>query len=432
MNITRTEVANGVFLTQIITDRFKSNRLQLSFSLPLTAETLAHGTLLCNVLRENCAAYPTQALLAKRLETLYDTGLTTVLAIDGDILQIGMVLDLLDNAYATDGMDILGGALGVLSECLLRPNVTNGGFDPVCLAREQKNACDEIAAQINNKMQYAFRKLREAMFAGEPCARTSPTEADVMAVTPTALYAFYQKVLQSAPVELVWAGKAHDAALTAFATDLFANTARTVALPANTTRHKARDTVKHADETLPVRQGKLCMGFAGAAMPEDADFAASVLFRTIYGASPISKLFMNVREKKSLCYYCHAIALAEKGVLIVSSGVENENRAAAEEEILLQLRTICDGEITEEELSIAKKYAQSACRSVSDSVGGLINWYAKRAKRTPLETPEALSEKLGALTVADIAAYAKSLSLDTIYFLEGSLPTDTEDAEEEA
>ena len=172
------------------------------------------------------------------------------------------------------------------------------------------------------------------------------------------------------------------------------------------------------------------MGFAGAATLTDPDYPASILFRTIYGSSPVSKLFMNVREKLSLCYYCHAIAYSDKGALVVSSGVENEKREAAEAEILAQLAEIANGSISEEELSVAKKFAVSACRTVSDSTGGLIQWYSKRAPLGITQTPEELIRLLSALDTQTIAAYAKRLTPDTFYFLSGTLPTDTDDEED--
>lgn len=426
MNLQRSQIASGVFLNLIDTDRFKSDRLEISFSLPLTPYNLANGMLLFHVLRENCADYPTQALLSKRLEEIYDTSLSAAYSVDGDRLALVMALDVLDNAYATDGMDILDESLKVLTACLVRPNVSNDAFDAVCVKREQKNAADEIAARINNKMRYVMTRLRECMFAGEPFALTA-NEKDIYAITPESLYAFYKELLRTASVEIFYAGKPHAEALNRFASKLFDGIDRAPLPTAQTKLHPAASEVKRVTEVLPVRQGKLCMGFAGAAAPDDPQYPASVLFRTVYGSSPVSKLFMNVREKLSLCYYCHAIPLSEKGAIFVSSGVENEKKAEAEREILVQLDEIKNGNITEEELAIAKKFAISACRTVSDSTSGLIQWYCKRAPIGSKETPMEMAEQLSALTVEDVARYAMRLTLDTVYFLEGSLPTDGEE-----
>ena len=426
MKLQRSQIANGVFLNQIETDRFKSDRLEILFSLPTTPQSLANGTLLFNVLRENCADYPTQALLARRLEEIYDTSLSATRSTDGDRLILGMSLDVLDNDYATDGMDILGEALRVLTACLLRPNVTDGAFDAACVKREQKNAADEIAARINNKMRYALLRLRECMFAGEPFA-LSATEEAIYAITPTSLYRFYKELLRTASVEIFYAGRPHTETLTAFANRLFAEIERDPIPDTKTALHAASAHVQRVTETLPVRQGKLCMGFAGAAPLGDPMYATGILFRTVYGSSPVSKLFMNVREKLSLCYYCHAISLSEKGAMAVSSGVENDKKEQAEQEILAQLAEIQRGNISDEELAIAKKFAISACRTVSDSTGGLIQWYSQRAPIGVSEEPMQMAERLSALTARDVAEYAQRLTLDTVYFLEGSLPTDAEE-----
>ena len=85
------------------------------------------------------------------------------------------------------------------------------------------------------------------------------------------------------------------------------------------------------------------------------------------------------------------------------------------------------GNISDEELAIAKKFAISACRTVSDSTGGLIQWYSQRAPIGVSEEPMQMAERLSALTARDVAEYAQRLTLDTVYFLEGSLPTDAEE-----
>ncbi|HCA71536.1 MAG TPA: insulinase family protein, partial [Ruminococcaceae bacterium] len=58
---------------------------------------------------------------------------------------------------------------------------------------------------------------------------------------------------------------------------------------------------------------------------------------TIFGGTPNGKLFLNVREKMSLCYYCGSGYHAASGLLFVQSGVEFANMAKAEKAILEQL-----------------------------------------------------------------------------------------------
>ena len=76
---------------------------------------------------------------------------------------------------------------------------------------------------------------------------------------------------------------------------------------------------------------------------------------------------MNVREKLSLCYYCWAMPDAQKGVMFVSSGIENEKKQVAEDEILNQLRNTAEGDITDEEFDAAKKSLVNAYKEIYDA-----------------------------------------------------------------
>lgn len=44
----------------------------------------------------------------------------------------------------------------------------------------------------------------------------------------------------------------------------------------------------------------------------------------VFGGGPYSRLFMNVREKLSLCYYCSARLIRGKGIIVIQSGIEKK------------------------------------------------------------------------------------------------------------
>ena len=86
----------------------------------------------------------------------------------------------------------------------------------------------------------------------------------------------------------------------------------------------------------------------------DPDYTAMVLANCILGGSPFSKLFMNVREKQSLCYYCAARHDTPKNVMFVQSGVETKDLDRTEEAILKELNDMKKGNITDDEILFAK------------------------------------------------------------------------------
>ena len=53
----------------------------------------------------------------------------------------------------------------------------------------------------------------------------------------------------------------------------------------------------------------------------DREYPALVLCNAIFGGTPLSKLFLNVREKLSLCYYASSMLEKLKGPGVLFAGV---------------------------------------------------------------------------------------------------------------
>ena len=187
------------------------------------------------------------------------------------------------------------------------------------------------------------------------------------------------------------------------------------------------DHVRHFDEEMDVAQGKLCMGFRLGDCMDDPDFAAIRVFNALFGGAVTSRLFLNVREKLSLCYYAFSSCDLHKGLMLVSSGIEPEKLDEARGEILAQLDALRRGEITDEELNAARSAVASDLRALTDSAGGLEEFYLNQALRGLDYGPEELAALCESVTAEEAAAIARSVEEDAEYFLHGQ---DDEDEEE--
>ena len=166
-----------------------------------------------------------------------------------------------------------------------------------------------------------------------------------------------------------------------------------------------------------ISQGKLSLGFYTGKTVHDPDYTAMQLLNVIYGAGVTSKLFLNVREKLSLCYYCGSSENGQKGFMTVHSGIEFKNEKKATDEILAQLEEIKKGNISEGELSDAKLALIDSAERVADSVGNMLNWYFACVMNEMMITPAEKCEAIRAVTTEDIVKIAQGIRLDTYYFL---------------
>jgi predicted Zn-dependent peptidase len=173
-------------------------------------------------------------------------------------------------------------------------------------------------------------------------------------------------------------------------------------------------------EELAVTQGKLSMGFRLGEIMDDPDYAALYVLNALYGGSVTSKLFMNVREKLSLCYYASSMCDVNKGVMFVYSGIEFDKYDAAYNEILAQLDAVKNGDFTEEELDSARQAVAAELRTYMDSERDLEHYWLSRNLRGEECDPMEMSAMVEAVTREDILNAAQGIVLDAVYFLKGS------------
>ena len=140
---------------------------------------------------------------------------------------------------------------------------------------------------------------------------------------------------------------------------------------------------------------------------------------TILGAGMTSKLFVNVREKMSLCYSIGSGYYGTKGIVTVAAGIDFDKESLTREEILRQLDACRNGEVSEQELQAAKEAILSSLRATHDSPNAIEGFYATAALSGLRFGHGEYMDAVEAVTVADVVACAKLLQLHTTYFLKG-------------
>ena len=432
------QVSPGMTLRACPTEKFKAAMLSVSAVLPITRENACKTSLLLAVLRRGTIKYPTLAAINARLDYLYGAELSIRNLYRGDSQIIGFSADFLDTVYVPREEKLLEGILDVVSQILFHPLLDGDGLLlEKYVESEKKLQCESIRSLKNSPRAYASEKCRELLYGNEPCgAPVFGTEEQVMAITREELTAHWRFLLENLRLDAFFVGRDEEYVFSAL---------REVLLPeldavckeseGNTGLYRVPAVPKEnplfAEESLPVSQGQLLLGFRTSVTLTEPGFYACTLLNEILGASPISKLFMNVREKHSLCYHCSSSYNAYKGAILISCGLESSNREVAEREILAQVEALRSGDISEEELTAAKKSLENVYRQLSDSPATMENYYYGRALLGVDASLERCRERIRGVTREEIVALAKELILDTVYFLEGTLSDEGGDFDEE-
>ena len=420
--VTRLQLLPGVFLTSVHTSKFKSSLISMTLLAPLKEETAAVNALIPYLLLRGSAAHPDIQSISAALDLLYGGAVDPVVRKKGEVQCVGLIGSFLDDAYTLGGEKVLDAAAQLMGEFLLRPYTENGVFSGDYTRQEKGNLVDRIRAEVNEKRQYAANRVVEEMCAGEPYGvGQMGRESAVEAITPASAWAQYQELLAHARVELYYCGSASTervceillSALTGLPRDGGYEVPETVVVP-------TAMMPRQVSEAMDVAQGKLTMGFrTGGITAGSEEFPALTLANALFGGTTTAKLFLNVREKLSLCYYASSMLHKYKGIMVVSSGVEFANKQRAEDEILAQLDVCRQGKFEPWEIDGARRYTVSALLTALDSQGRQEDWWLGQAVAGLTQGPEQLAEQIETVTVDRAIAAAQALSLDTVYFLKG-------------
>ena len=417
MKATRIQLSDGVYLTYLPARKFKTSLLSAQFVTPLRQETASAWALLPAVLRRGTVRYPDLGALSAQLDRLYGASVDYTVRKKGENQCVGFVASFIDDSFAPGGEKLLEPAAELVGELICDPVTERGRFVSAYFDTEKTNLIDAIRSQINDKRDYAAARLLQEMCAGEPYGVSRlGDEKSAEKLQMKKLYAQYGELISTARLELIYIGSAQldrvrQALDTAFST-LPRDGIRDIAPSAP---HPARTEVRVVTEEMDVTQGKLGMGFSCGS----DDYSAVLLGNTLFGGSSNSKLFLNVREKMSLCYYASSAYHRQKRLITVSSGIEFADYQRAYDEILRQLEAVQKGQLEDWELGGARSTLLNAYASMGDSQGKLENFYLGQAATGQSESPEDLAAQLREVTAERVFQAMETVTLDTVYFLKG-------------
>ena len=413
-------LAKGVLLKYIETDKFKTNYFSFNFLSPLTKEKAHFNALIPLVLMRGCNNYKNQAEINRRLQYLYSGEVAAKNDAFGEYQIIGFKANMLDNRFANE-TDVTKETVSLICDLLFDPLLENGLFSEAYLNGEKINLIDIIESEKNNKTRHSLKRLTEEMCKNEVFGISKLGSVDdVKNINNQSLFNAYKEMLSTYPVEIYFVGKCDIAELAKLLTEKFSSIERNVIeIPKAKTIEKAND-VNRVVDSENVKQGKLCLGFRTGYKVEDNKYYLLQLFNEIFGGSPTSKLFVNVREKMSLCYYCRSVVNQRSGIMRVASGIEFENKEIAENAIIEQLDAIKSGNITDEEFESAKKSIRNGYLQIYDSAESMETWTFYRGLCNSNDTPLDECNKIDTATIDDVKKVAEKITLDTVYFLKGA------------
>lgn len=158
-------------------------------------------------------------------------------------------------------------------------------------------------------------------------------------------------------------------------------------------------------------QVQLGMAFHGLSL-EDKDVLVAMLLADILGGTMSSRLFIQVRERRGLCYSISAShqPIEDTGIFSIMSGLDKSRVKEAVEVIWKELKKTTVSLVSAEELRRAKDHIRGRLTLAFEDSSTQADWYGKQwifQKR--LLTPEERLRHIEKVTAADIRRVAKNI-----------------------
>ena len=368
------DIADGVRLVGVKTDRFKTSRITFTMATPL-AGNISAKAILPYFLHRRCAEYPDFSAFKGVLDELYGASVSASVSKQGEAMLLNINMTAIDDRFALENEKILSECASLLTKLVFEPIKDGDSFPSDIIEDEKRLLKERIESEQSDKRRYALSKCEEIMFSGEAYGKNClGTVEEVSALTAKDIYSEWLYLLKSS----------------------------------------------YVCETQPVKQGKLVMGFRTGMRDKDDNQSAMRVAVDIFGGGTYSKLFSIVREKMSLCYYCSASLYAYKGIVMVQSGIENVNEEKAKSEILNQLSQVAQGNFSDDDFSASIKSQCDARISFNDTPESLCLWYSGQILQEKPETPEESAAAIKAVERSQAVRAAKTIMLDTVYMLKSS------------
>ena len=414
------ELSPGVNLRYMQATRFKQGCLSLQFLRPMSVEEAGTNALIPAVLLRGCRSYPDLKQITERLDDLYGASIGTLVRRIGDYQTTGFYCGFIEDRFALSGDAILEPMLQLVRQLLLEPMEEDGGFSIDFVESEKRNLIAAIDSDRSNKGAYAASQLLKRMCAQDSFGIPRLGEIEqIKAIDHRSAWAHYRHVLQESPVEIFYVGSAPMDTIASLLRPVFDGVDRRYQPLPEQSAYRFSPPCEDS-ETQQVAQANLSMGLITPITNRDPRFAAMQLCNAIFGGGQTSKLFMQVREARQLCYAIGSGYYGSKGLMTVNAGIDTQTAEATKEAILAQLEACKTGKITEEELTAAKQAILSGLQAVYDSPGAMEGYFSTTAISGHPRTPEGYRAEIQAVTLADVQQAAATLTLHSTFLLKGA------------
>ncbi len=307
--------------------------------------------------------------------------------------------------YAKVARPHLSLALDVLTDLVQSPL-----FDPDEMEKERKVIIEELASVADSPAQQLDMNLDELIWPDQPLGwDIGGSRESVESISRQSLkdYVGRQYVPNNMVVSV--AGNVEEAELIEFLQPSLGQMDAGKAegwFPARDGQSSVRSSILYKR----TEQTHIGIGLRALSLKHPDRYALDLL-SVLFGESMSSRLFMELRERKGLCYDVNSYVthFLDSGSFGVYAAVEPANAVATVEALMNEMRRLPEG-IPEEELSKARELSKGRLLLRMEDTRSVSGWLGGQEMLSgEILSPEEVVDRLDAVTVDDLCRVASDL-----------------------
>lgn len=411
---------NGATLHVIKTNKFKNTLITMKFKSILNRETTTSRALLSMCLLGGTKELKTQQELAAYLENCYGANLSSNISTKGKAQIIHLTSSFVNEKFLPTSDNLFKKQVDLMHDILFNPLFENNMFTNKVVSQKKRELKDRLKAIKDDKFSYALDKTLEIMGQDSILGVCGVGyEEDIQHISLEDVTNALHEMISNDTIEIYAIGDLNDEQIDYLKSTLVFKE-RHNNYDASYIFESNRHSVIEKEETQDITQAKYNMAFKAGVDFLNSKHEAMTIMNGVLGAFSHSRLFKNVREKHSLCYYISSTYDAFNGIILVSCGIEGKEADRVKTLVMEQIKDLQEGNISDSEIEITKRMFENSLRKSQDEAGSIIGLKFNRDIVQKKETIEEYLNKLLSVTKEEIVECAKLLKLDTTFLLKGS------------
>ncbi len=356
----------------IKSNKFKSNSISLNIPIDID-EKITDLNLVSEMIKIGSKKYDSLEKLYSKLQEMYGTHFNCYVNKCGEVAVFTIYIEFLKDEYTDQNTSLWDEIINFLHEIFYNVLEEKGCFKEEFLKIEKENLRTNILSLVDSKNYYAYVKCEQISTKNEPYVNYIYGNVDRLEkINGKNLYEFYLN-LRELPYYFVIIGNFDEDRIKNMLYDKFG---KSLERKFNTDNNKFLKTdFTESYERFDITQTKLVINFKTPITIFNGDYYAFFVFNKILG-SGYSKLYREVRQKRSLVYYINSYYEKFKGMLSIECGIDDKNFDVTKEIILSEIQNISNGEISESEIENAKRSIRRLLMSVQDKVSSMHSFIA--------------------------------------------------------